>query len=368
MINRKPKKEQKQDSNLSRGKRRRMKKSLTIGTILMITLFMGSYLFAQEKEEVIGKATKFYSDGSLQEITYYVNGKEVAREIWNKEGEVTEVIGKIPDGLVKYHENDRQAEAEFNFKNNKRNGLFKIYYDNGRLKFEGNYKDNRPDGIIKEYSKNGNLLSEENYKNGKLDGFSNWYGEDGKLKTAEFYSPDGKLESHTYYKSGRLERIESYKNGKLEGITCEYYDKDDFSSSVRAIANYKDGKLDGLNKLYRENGKLFLEIMFRNGELNGEVKTYYENGVLSLEINYKNDKQNGIGRSYTENGMLGEESNWKDGKQDGITKTYWQNSDIIAYIDTYKNGEKINRKAYGREGKLEFDQDYPYIEKEGKVK
>jgi len=31
----------------------------------------------------------------------------------------------------------------------------------------------------------------------------------------------------------------------------------------------------------------------------------------------------------------------------------------IKYIDTYKNGQKINRKAYDRRGKLEFNQDYP---------
>ena len=34
----------------------------------------------------------------------------------------------------------------------------------------------------------------------------------------------------------------------------------------------------------------------------------------------------------------------------------------IATIDTYKNGQKINRKSYDERGKLEFDQDYPYIE------
>ena len=208
----------------------------------MITFFMSSYLFAQEKE-TIRKTTKTSGD-FLRERIYYVNGKEVARDIWDKEGN-RKIVGKIPDGLVK------------------------------------------------EYDENGQLVGEDNYKNGELDGLSRLYG--GKDR------------------------------------------------------------------------HLLLEINYKNGKAR-VWKTYYENGVLRMEINYKNGKRNGIERLYTKNEKLGIESNWKDGKRDGITKIYWEDGDIIAYIDTYKNGEKINRKAYGREGKLEFDQDYPYIEKEGKVK
>jgi hypothetical protein len=32
----------------------------------------------------------------------------------------------------------------------------------------------------------------------------------------------------------------------------------------------------------------------------------------------------------------------------------------LRHIDTYKNEEKINRKAYDEEGRLKFDQDYLY--------
>ena len=46
---------------------------------------------------------------------------------------------------------------------------------------------------------------------------------------------------------------------------------------------------------------------------------------------------------------------------EGIFKGYYK-SGGIAYIDTFKNGQKINRKAYDKIGKLKFDQNYPYTE------
>ena len=41
----------------------------------------------------------------------------------------------------------------------------------------------------------------------------------------------------------------------------------------------------------------------------------------------------------------------------GKVKLYRKDGSL-AYIDVYKGGEKINRKAYDVRGRLEFDQDY----------
>ena len=64
------------------------------------------------------------------------------------------------------------------------------------------------------------------------------------------------------------------------------------------------------------------------------MKVYYKSGHLSGEMNFKNDKL------------------------EGISNTYYENGDY-QYIDTYKNGKKINRKAYTEEGQLKFEQNYP---------
>ena len=52
------------------------------------------------------------------------------------------------------------------------------------------------------------------------------------------------------------------------------------------------------------------------------------------------------------------EMNYKNGKREGISKGYYESGEY-RYKDTYKDGKKINRKAYTARGKLEFDQDYP---------
>jgi len=84
---------------------------------------------------------------------------------------------------------------------------------------------------------------------------------------------------------------------------------------------------------------VFILIILLNGCLSfPEVKKeHYPSGELKIEYNYKNNRL------------------------EGITKWYYESGEIL-YIDTYKNGQKINRKAYDERGKLDFDQDYPYTE------
>ncbi len=53
------------------------------------------------------------------------------------------------------------------------------------------------------------------------------------------------------------------------------------------------------------------------------------------------------------------EKNFKNGKAEGIEKFYYK-SGGYQYVDTHKDGNKINRKAYTARGKLGLDQnDYP---------
>ncbi len=116
-----------------------------------------------------------------------------------------------------------------------------------------------------------------------------------------------------------------------------------------------------IKKEYYPSGKLKSEVNYKNGKLEGIFMDYYKHGKLKYEANYKNGKEEGIARGYYKNGKLEYEENYKNGKLEGHAKTYYETGEYM-FIDTYKNGININRKSYTEDGKLEFDQDYPYLE------
>jgi antitoxin component YwqK of YwqJK toxin-antitoxin module len=188
----------------------------------LLILLIPAILFA----EVVRKTIKA-PDGKLVAV-YYSNGKEIAREILDKDGNIIKRIGKIPDGIVKE------------------------YHKNGKLRREDNYKDGKLDGICKTYHENGKLWIEWNYK-------------DGKLMNAI---------CKIYYENGKLWVEWNYKDGKRNGISKEYYK----NGKLKNEWNYKDGKLNGITKVYYKNGKLWSEANFKNGKVIN-IRTYGPNGM-----------------------------------------------------------------------------------------
>ena len=65
----------------------------------------------------------------------------------------------------------------------------------------------------------------------------------------------------------------------------------------------------------------------------------------------------GVAKRYFADGISWREERYQNGKLNGLCTTYLGGR--IRFIDRYQSGQKINRKAYDGQGKLEFDQDYP---------
>ena len=110
---------------------------------------------------------------------------------------------------------------------------------------------------------------------------------------------------------------------------------------------YSDGKevarqiIDGAGNIIKTEGKI----------PDGVVKEYYKSGKLKGEGTIKNGKVEGIVKEYYESGKLKAEWCIKNGVPDGTTKKYYE-SGSIRCIDTYKNGQKIDRKSYDQQGNL----------------
>lgn len=64
-------------------------------------------------------------------------------------------------------------------------------------------------------------------------------------------------------------------------------------------------------------------------------------------------------RTYHPNGTVKTVWRLQAGKPEGSVVTHYESGEIL-YIDIYKNGQKILRRKYDQEGKLEFEQPYSY--------
>lgn len=69
--------------------------------------------------------------------------------------------------------------------------------------------------------------------------------------------------------------------------------------------------------------------------------------------------RDGVVDTYDQQGRLKTRWTLKKGQPDGAVTTFYKNGEI-RYIDFYKNGKKINRKKYDKEGRLAFSENYTY--------
>jgi len=176
--------------------------------------------------------------------------------------------------------------------------------------------------------------------------------DDGNVTGTVGTIPDGT--AIEYYDNGKMKATWNYQSGKLDGICTVYFE----NGELMFFNNYKEGKRDGTTMSYYEGQKLKYRYEYKDGKLNGMVKKYYRNGTLAFEWNYTMGEREGTAKAYFKSGAVKAAWYFKDDRLEDITRVYHKDG-AIKYIDTYRKGYKINRKAYDTKGKLEFEQDYP---------
>jgi len=197
-------------------------KQKIIYPIVLVAVMFSTFVYADVVRKLVENP-----DGT-QAAIYLSEGKEVAKELMDKDGSVIRTVGKIPDGLVQefywvgaiqeevyYKDGKKEGVAkfynkkgavlgEFNFKNGKQDGLNRTFYPEGELRKEITFKDGRMEGINREYARDGTLLFEATFKDDNQDG------------TTTTYHPDGG-KTVSVYKKGKLVSEKDYDgNGKLK--------------------------------------------------------------------------------------------------------------------------------------------------------
>lgn len=148
---------------------------------LLLVLFSTAIVYAEVTRKSI-----LNPDGTIEYI-FYDDGKEIAKQKVDDNGNIIQTTGKIPDGTVKGYDESGKLVYECNYKDNKLEGIVQVYYESGELFKELNYKSGKLEGIAITYYKNGELSIEENYKDGKLEGIKKGYHRNGEIENIRTY-------------------------------------------------------------------------------------------------------------------------------------------------------------------------------------
>ncbi|MBQ3666500.1 MAG: toxin-antitoxin system YwqK family antitoxin [Elusimicrobiaceae bacterium] len=190
-----------------------------------------------------------------------------------------------------------------------------------------------PDGEIKEFTENGKLKTEAVYKNNKLNGQLVRYTDDGKLLCKE-----------------------TYENGILKG-PAEYYSyrKDDF---LCTRCNYKNAVLDGELTLSQANGTLRERALYTKGRLHGPRTTFYSTGDKEAIETWSEGKLQGERTLFFPTGQVWCKENYRNGRLDGErTEFYIHQKPRLQ--EFYSEGLLDGKRAmYDEQGHLLTSEEY----------
>lgn len=205
-----------------------------------------------------GTETKYYPDGTVQEIEHYVNGiltgknetywpdaKIKTRKIYNK--------GKLVSEEIWLQNGNKEQEYHYDSKRNKV-GFSKTWHNNGQLR--SNYYNKGNQYITEFFYENGKPHSRNIDANNNPNSREEWY-ENGKPKIKQLYKKGKMVSYQEWYENGNLRIKDLYKNEQFVS-----------------------------REEWRNNGKISERSLYKNGELS-RIEKYDENGTLKEQYNYK---------------------------------------------------------------------------------
>lgn len=157
-----------------------------------------------------------------------------------------------------------------------------------------------PDGEVKEFTENGKLKTEAFYKENKLNGTLIRYNDKGELLCKE-----------------------TYENGTLKG-PAEYYSytKDNF---LRTVCNYKNAVLDGELLITQKDGTLREKAHYTKGRLSGTRATFYSSGDKEATETWNEGKLQGERTLFFPTGQVWCKENYVNGRLNGERTEFFIN-------------------------------------------
>ncbi|MCF6242806.1 MAG: toxin-antitoxin system YwqK family antitoxin, partial [Bacteroidales bacterium] len=357
-------------------------------TVLLISLFLSSLMFAQTKDE---KKLK-----TLYDKKDYDKCIEQSLKILKKNPKsVYANLFVAKSYFEQFKKADEKIKSKTLRNSLKYAGKAKKYDKQGMINadFETFY------AALKDSTKSyaNRLYYGENKEKSKFayDYLAKIYG-DTTVQFIEFHpeyqdNPESKLGLNTQQK--KVNQVD--EQGRKQGFWTKKY-----RNGVTAYeVTFKDDKPIGEYKRYHENGKLYAFLIYddkgdwadaklydEDGELIGEGKyygklkdglwKYYDKGAKVAEENFTMGKKNGQSKTYFRNGQMSEEKNWKDNVENGVWRQYYENGkkrletkidmgvrNSVYYV-YYQNGRLKIRGQYKNDL---MDGKWIYYDTDGKV-
>ena len=172
------------------------------------------------------------------------------------------------------------------------------------------------------------------------DGPVKEFSENGKLKTEAVYQ-NNKLHGLLirYDDNGQMLSKETYDQGVLKG-PAEYFSYAR-RTNLHTICNYINALLDGPFTLSQKDGIVREQSTYAKGRLDGPRKTYYATGMLEAEEMYIDGKLQGVRKIFFPSGELWYEENYVNGRLDGDRTEYFPSGKTRLteiYADGMRNG------------------------------
>ena len=241
----------------------------------------------------------YYRSGNVKTIASYKEGvPEGVRREFSEEGKIVKsyiyedgiIVGEgivdaegRKEGDWKENYKDGSIKAIGKYINGNKIGEWKYYHVNGKIEQEGKYYPaGMSDGTWKWYYNNGNLEREEEFIRGKESGKYIEYNDSTKVIVEGQYEDGDKVGIWKYdldnYKLNGSYK-EGLKTGEWKGI---------FNNGKTAFeGNYIEDMPDGKHSYYYYNGMIRRQGWYEKGKKEGEWKIFKEDGTLFITIIYK---------------------------------------------------------------------------------
>ena len=290
---------------------------------------------------------KIFCITSPGQRTYY-QATLVAKEFLDKDNNLVNSMGKIPDGEVT--EISTSSITRKNFENGQLHGKLEIINlaDNS-VTFSEEYQNGQLVHVTEPHISTVSTPVQEK-KNAPL-----YPGT--ILKTTKdvraFYVNGKQVAEETVSANGAtLELLGTIPDGEVKEFTE--------SGKLKTEATYKDNKLNGTLIRYTEEGNLLSKETYENGILKGpaEYNSYLKNNVLHTQCNYKNAVLEGESTITQQDGIVRDTNHYVKGKPHGTHTTFYADGTtemVENFVDGKLQGE---RKLFFPTGQLWYQENY----------